>query len=219
MHIPAPHGRLEAHFREARTDTPRGAAVLCHPHPQHGGTMHTKAVFRSAQAMNEAGLHVLRFNFRGVGSSTGTYDGGEGEQDDVRTALEWLREEHPHLPLALGGFSFGSMVGLRVGLGDPRVLALLGLGLPVEMYDLDFLDSPSKPLLVVQGEEDEFGPGPAIARAVEGWGNLVELVRVPDADHYFHDHFDELKDAVRHWFQEGAGARALGRGSSATVPS
>lgn len=210
MHIPVSHGRLEAHLRTARTEIPRGAAVLCHPHPQHGGTMHTKAVFRSAQALNDAGLHVVRFNFRGVGSSTGSYDEGEGEQDDVRAALDWLAGEYPDLPLALGGFSFGSMVGLKVGLADERVRALLGLGLPVVKYEMGFLASPPKPLLVVQGEEDEFGPGPRIQEVVDGFGDGAELVRVPGADHYFHDHFDELKDAVRTWFESGAGARALG---------
>jgi uncharacterized protein len=206
VRIPAPHGMLEAHFRPAAGEA-RGAMVLCHPHPMHGGTMHTKAVFRAAQAVNEAGLHALRFNFRGVGQSTGSYDEGKGEQDDVQTALDWLGGEHPDLPLAVGGFSFGSVVGLRVGYRDGRVHALLGLGLPVRGWSLDDLADADarggRPLLVVQGEDDEFGPGPEIQGFVEGMGEGVDLVRIPGADHYFHDRFDELKAAITPWFERG----------------
>ncbi len=174
--------------------------------------MHTKAVYRAAQALNEAGLVALRFNFRGVGASTGSYDEGIGEQDDVRAALDWLEKGYPSLPLVVGGFSFGSKVGLSVGADDPRVVALLGLGLPVdrdEGYDFGFLADVQKPALVVQGENDEFGSGARVAEVVAELGAHVTLVRVPGADHYFADRLDELRDAVRGYFDSGPGSRVL----------
>jgi pimeloyl-ACP methyl ester carboxylesterase len=131
MHIPVSHGRLEAQLREAEGPV-RGCAVICHPHPLFGGTMHTKAVFRTAQALNEIGFHALRFNFRGVGTSTGEYGEGRAEEEDVEAALDWVGEAYPELPQLLGGFSFGSMVALRVGVRDQRPQALLGLGLAVD---------------------------------------------------------------------------------------
>lgn len=210
MKIPAPHGQLETRLREP-DGTPRGAAVVCHPHPLEGGTLHTKAVYRAAQALNEAGLVVLRFNFRGVGASTGSYDEGYGEKDDVRTALDWLEGEYPDLPLVVGGFSFGSMVGLGFAVDDRRPVALLGLGLPVAMYDFSFLADAGRPILVVQGEEDEFGSGHRAAEVLAGYGEHVTLVRVPGANHFFDDRFDELKAAVRAYFTEGTGGVVLDR--------
>ena len=160
MKIPVSHGWLEAVLKEP-DDAARGAAVVCHPHPLHGGTMHTKAVYRAAQALNEAGLVALRFNFRGIGTSTGSHEGGVGEREDVHAALDWLETHYPTLPLVCGGFSFGSMVGLGVGVDDARVVSLLGFGLPVGKaeYDYGYLASADKPVLVVQGEDDEFGSG------------------------------------------------------------
>lgn len=214
MKIPVPHGSLEAVLRES-DDAPRAAAVVCHPHPRHGGTMHTKAVFRTAQALNEAGSVALRFNFRGVGTSTGAFDEGVGELDDVRAALDWLEEHHPGLPLLVAGFSFGSWVGLRVGVEEDRVRGLIGLGIPVDLYDLDWLREPGKPLLVVQGEEDEFGSGPRVEEALAGAGEEVHVVRIGGADHYFTDRFDEMMAAVRRWLAEGAGSRLLLAGGAA----
>lgn len=173
--------------------------------------MHTKAVFRSAQALNEAGLVVLRFNFRGVGTSTGSHDGGVGEREDVQAALDWLEERFPTLPLVCGGFSFGSMVGLGVGADDARVVSLLGMGLPVEKaeYDFSYLADVDKPVLVVQGENDEFGSGPAVAAYLRDVGPHVTLVRIPGTDHYFTDRLDELREAVRGYFSSGPGSRVL----------
>jgi uncharacterized protein len=208
MQIPVPHGHLEATLRPP-SGTPRGAAVLCHPLPTHGGTMHTKAVFRAAQALNEAGILVLRFNFRGVGTSTGSFDGGVGEKDDARAALDRLEEEAPGLPLLAGGFSFGSMVGLSVGAEDARVRGLIGLGVPVDMYDFSFLRDADRPLLVVQGEEDDFAPGPRAAEVLEPLGSHVTLRRVAGADHFFNDRFDELRAEIVEYFTRGAGASIL----------
>lgn len=208
MQIPVSHGRLEANLREA-DGAVRGGAVLCHPHPLHGGTMHTKAVFRTAQALSESGFHVVRFNFRGVGTSTGSYEEGVGEQEDVRAAVEWLAEAYPGLPLLAGGFSFGSFVGLRVGTEDERVIALLGLGLPVSMWDFGFLRDADKPLLVIQGEDDEFGSGREVAEYLSGLPGDTTLVRIPGSNHFFDDRFDELQRAVREHFTEGKGAEAF----------
>lgn len=216
MKIPAPHGHLEATLRDP-DGRARGAAVVCHPHPLHGGTMHTKAVFRTAQALNEVGVRALRFNFRGVGASTGSWSEGVGERDDARAALDWLAEESPDLPLLVAGFSFGSRVGLRVGVEDGRVQALVGLGLPVDHYDFSFLADAAVPVLVVQGENDEFGPEERIREALEPLGGHVTLVTIPGSGHYFHDRFDEMKDAIRDFFTRGAGAPVLDEAAEADV--
>ena len=208
MFIPAPHGQLEATFREG-DDPVRGAAVFCHPHPLHGGTMHTKAVYRAAQALNESGFDVLRFNFRGVGASTGSYGEGVDEIEDVDAALDWLRARDPRRPILVGGFSFGSLVGLRAGLGADGVRALLALGIPVRMYDFGFLEGAGVPIHVVQGENDEFGPGPEIQEVVESMGAGVTLDRIPGADHYFNGHFEELKVAVKGYVSGGAATAAF----------
>ena len=180
---------------------------MCHPHPNYGGTMHTKAVYRGAQALSDVGFVALRFNFRGVGASTGSYDGGIGEENDVLDALNWLPAEYPGLPLIVGGFSFGSLVGMRVGAADSRVLGLFGMGLPInlERYDYSFLSGMEKPVLVVQGERDEFGTGEEAAELITGLGEHIRLVRIPDSDHYFTGCWDELKGALRGYYESGPG--------------
>jgi alpha/beta superfamily hydrolase len=208
--IPVAHGQLEALLREPE-GSPRAAAVVCHPHPLHGGTMHTKAVYRAAQGLNEAGFVTLRFNFRGVGASTGTHEDGIGERGDVTAALDWLVEGYPGLPLIVGGFSFGSMVGLTVGTRDERVDGLLGLGLPIHNlnYDFDFLGRTTKPLLVVQGENDEFGSGAEVAGVLSQLGPHITLVRISGSDHYFQNGLDEMRAAVRSYYESGPGAQLL----------
>lgn len=211
MQIPVSHGHLEAILKEPDSP-PRGAAVVCHPHPLHGGTMHTKALYRAAQGLNEAGLLALRFNFRGVGTSTGSYDDGIGEQDDLRAATDWLVAEHPQLPLVVGGFSFGSKVALSVGVEDERVDALLGLGLPVDMdehYDYGFLADTDKPILVVQGENDEFGPAERVQSTLAPLGSHITVVPVAGTDHYFEGRLDELRSVIRGYFESGPGSRVL----------
>lgn len=211
MKIPVSHGHLEA-ILKGPEGSPAGAAVVCHPHPLHGGTMHTKAVYRSAQALNEAGMLALRFNFRGVGSSTGSYDEGVGEQDDLRAALDWLTAEHPGLPIVVGGFSFGSMVALTLGAEDDRVDALVGLGLPVDMderYDFGFLAETDKPVLVVQAENDELGPAERVEAVLAPLGSHITVVRIAGTDHYFEGRLDELREAVRGYFRSGPGSRIL----------
>ena len=171
--------------------------------------MHTKAVFRAAQALADAGIAGLRFNFRGVGTSTGSYEEGIGERGDVAAALDWLGEQHPGRPLVAGGFSFGSMVSLEYAATDPRVVALFGLGMPVRMYDFTFLKDVDKPVLIVQGEEDEFGSGAEVEPVVAEIGSHAKLVRIPGADHYFSGHIDEMKAALTDFFRGGPGGEAL----------
>ncbi len=208
--IPVSHGLLEAVLRQPR-EAPRAAAVMCHPHPLHGGTMHTKAVYRAAQAMTEAGLAALRFNFRGVGRSTGSYDGGLGETEDARAALRHVERLFPGLPLVAGGFSFGSLVALRAGAGHARVAAMVGVGLAFDVHDYGFLADARCPVLIVQGERDEFGSGARAAEFARKLGNPVEAVVIPGADHYFHGHFDELRRGIREFLTRPAVARALER--------
>jgi alpha/beta superfamily hydrolase len=174
--------------------------------------MHTKAVYRTAQALNDAGLVALRFNFRGVGASTGSFDDGLGEREDVVAALDWLEARHPKLPLIVAGFSFGSLVGLAVGAADARVVGLVGVGLPIqrsERHDYRYLATSDKPVLVVQGEDDEFGSGELVERVLSELGAQTSIVRVPDADHYFTGRLEELRAAVRGYFEAGPGSQLL----------
>ena len=206
LHIPAPHGRLEATLKEPRGHEARAAALVLHPHPLHGGTMHNKVVFRTARGLEDAGLVSLRVNFRGVGHSTGEHTGARGgEQEDARVALDFLTGEHPGLPVFLAGFSFGARVGLEVGTRDPRVGYLVGVGTPVSIaereYDFSFLEECRKPLLLVHGERDEFG-SVADLRALAARLPPEARVRVeviPDAGHFFDDQLEDLRRAVADW--------------------
>src|SRR3954465_7238879 len=135
LFITAPHGRLEAILKEAREQPARGAALVLHPHPLGGGTMHNKVVFRAAAALNEAGLVTLRINFRGVGQSTGVHDEGQGERDDARAGLDYLSANYPDQEITLCGFSFGARVGMEVGMDDDRVKRMIAIGAPVDKYD------------------------------------------------------------------------------------
>jgi alpha/beta superfamily hydrolase len=211
LFIPAAHGRLEAIWKEPRVPA-RGAALVLHPHPLHGGTMHNKVVFRTARGLEDAGLATLRINFRGVGHSTGTHTGARGgEQEDARVALDYLVEKHPTLPLFLAGFSFGARVGLEVGTHDPRVGFLVGVGTPVSIpereYDFSFLDDCRKPLLLVHGERDEFGSVADLrtlaARLPEASQVKVEII--PGAGHFFDQQLENLRRAVADWAAEMLG--------------
>jgi len=206
LKIPVSHGHLEAVLREPSGPL-RGGAVFCHPHPLHGGTMHTKAVYRAAQALNDLGLRVLRFNFRGIGCSTGTFDEGIGEMDDVRAALDSLELGLAGGAIVLGGLSFGSLMALAVGAEDPRVGALVALGAPVQLYDYSFLSRAEKPVLVIQGERDPFGSPDDVSRAFSPLGPHVTVLPVPGAGHLFEEHFEELQAGIRTFFSQGPGGR------------
>lgn len=205
LFIPVAHGQLEAILKEPRQDSPKGVALVLHPHPLGGGTMHNKVVFRAAAALNDAGLTTLRVNFRGVGQSTGEHDEGRGEQDDARAGLDFLSQNFPGLRILLCGFSFGARVGLDVGINDPRVAYLIGVGTPLEKYDFSFLAACRKPLLLVHGEHDEFGDVERLRKLVtdlEQRSVPVKLVVIPGADHFFENRLDELKRAITDWTNE-----------------
>jgi len=162
--------------------------------------MHFKVVFRAAKALQQNGVAVLRFNFRGAGRSEGSHDHGRGEQDDVRAAVAEMQRRLPGLPVVLGGFSFGAWMALRVGCAEPAARALFALGLPVTMMtDRAFLESCRRPRLFVQGEQDQFGSGEAMRELVARLPEPRALVIVPGADHFFGGHLDELQEAVGSW--------------------
>jgi len=183
---------------------PVAAAVVCHAHPLQGGMMHFKVVFRAAKGLQSAGLAALRFNFRGVGRSEGTYDHGAGEQEDVRAALFEVEDRYPGLPLVLGGFSFGSVMALRVAARDRRVRAVISLGYPIALEeDRSHLAGITAPRLFVQGERDQYGPGEALRALAEALPPPREIVVIPGADHFFDGHLDALQGVLADW----AGAR------------
>jgi alpha/beta superfamily hydrolase len=209
MDIAAPHGVLEGLLR-----LPDGvaevqmAALVCHPHPQFGGTMHTKVVFRVAQALGELGMPVLRFNFRGVGRSTGHFDDGRGEAEDVRSALDALQARFPGVPLCLAGFSFGAWVGLPVGCADARVAQIVGVGVPVSLLGGDPLAGCAKPKLIVQGERDQYGPQSALRAWFARLPEPKALRVVPEADHFFTEQAAELQAAILAYFGVSPSARS-----------
>jgi alpha/beta superfamily hydrolase len=196
-----PAGRLEALLNEGREDAPC-AALVCHPHPVYGGTMHNKVVYHAMKAFQAHGLPVLRFNFRGAGLSEGEHDHGHGEQDDVKAALDWLQREY-RLPLLFAGFSFGSSVGLRACCGDERVKGLAALGLPVQAggraYHYGFLASCTQPKIFISGANDEFGPQALVEAAVAAAAPPAELIFVPDADHFFAGKLDQMQQPLAAW--------------------
>src|SRR5256885_15635685 len=157
LFIPVAHGQLEAILKKPHGTSVSGVALVLHPHPFGGGTMHNKVVFRAASAVDDARLITLRINFRGVGQSTGQHDEGQVELEDVRAGLRYLAESFPGQPITLCGFSFGARVGLEVGISDERVTNLISIGTPVDKYDFGFLEACRKPLLLVHGDRDEFG--------------------------------------------------------------
>jgi uncharacterized protein len=195
-------GRLEATLWTAPAPDPNFVAVVCHPHPLFGGTMHNKVVFQAAKALHQHGASVLRFNFRGAEQSEGEHDRGIGEQDDVRTAIDYLAAEFPGRPVLVAGFSFGSWVGLRVGCEDARVAKLIGLGLPVDNVDASYLRTCAKPKLLVQGGNDQFGARANIEALFATLPEPKRLVIVENADHFFTGHLDRAGAAISAWLDE-----------------
>lgn len=201
LFIKAPHGQLECILKEPRVAEPRGVALVLHPHPLGGGTMHNKVVYRAASALGDAGLVTLRLNFRGVGQSTGSHDEGRGETEDVRAGLDYLEEHYPGKPVTLCGFSFGARVGLEVGIVDGRVRDLISIGTPVDKYDFAFLENCRKPILFVHGDRDGFGKVETLRALVSRLPAEAhaQLVIIHNADHFFEGRLDELKRAITDW--------------------
>ncbi len=201
--LPGPAGRLEAIlWKRAGVEHPPLAAVVCHPHPLFGGTMHNKVVYQAAKTLDAFGIPVLRFNFRGAGRSAGAHDRGLGERDDVRAALDFLSLEFPGAPLLLGGFSFGAWVGLRVGCEHSRVSHLIGLGVPVNDSDFSFLSQCNKPKLFVQGGDDQFGAMEKVKTLVASLPGDNHLVVVKSADHFFSGKLEQLYGAIHVWLTD-----------------
>jgi alpha/beta superfamily hydrolase len=210
--LQGPAGRLEA-LLNAGTETSPYAALVCHPHPLYGGTFHNKVVFHTMKALNSFGFPVLRFNFRGTGLSEGDHDHGNGEQEDVQAALEWLSNEF-RLPMIFAGFSFGAAVGLRVACSDPRVKAAIGLGIPVlpadeRTYDFEFLRDCSKPKLFVSGARDQFGPRQELETLIGSLPEPKKLVIIDSADHFFEGRLKELREAIESWMSETVLSRPI----------
>lgn len=198
-------GKLEALVNAGDANATH-AALVCHPHPLYGGTLHNKVVFHTMKALNSFGFPVLRFNFRGAGLSQGEHDHGNGEADDVTMALDWLDREF-RLPMILAGFSFGAAVGLRVGCLDARVQAVIGLGLPVDaigdrVYDFECLQDCSKAKLFVSGDRDQFGPRAKLEQVIAALSEPKKLVIVEGADHFFEGRLREMREAVEAWIKE-----------------
>jgi len=192
-------GRLEALYRELQD--PAGVAVICHPHPMGGGTLHNKVVFRAARGLENANIATLRFNFRGVGASAGKHDEGEGEQGDVMAAIEWAKKKHPGKKLIVGGFSFGAWVASRVACELPEVDAIFLIGTPVNKYDFGHLRHCEKPILFLHGTDDEYGDVEKLEKLGESVRN-AESVIVTGADHFFSKQLDAVDETIRQWAEE-----------------
>lgn len=201
LFIPAAHGQLEAILKEPIGER-RGVALVCHPHPLGGGTMHNKVVFRAAAGLVDAGLTTLRFNFRGVGASSGEHNEIEGGIEDVRDALDYMTSEFPHEDITLAGFSFGSRTGMAVGFDDERVKRLISIGTPVDKYaDYAFLTKVRKPILFVHGDSDEFGSVENLRRLADevAKDTDTELVVFSNCGHFFDEHLSELRETIADW--------------------
>ncbi len=210
LFINGPAGRLEALLNTGVANATH-AAVVCHPHPLFGGTMHNKVVFHTMKALNSFGYPVLRFNFRGAGLSEGEHTNGIGEVEDVRAALDWLDSEF-HLPLIFAGFSFGAAVGLRAVCPDPRVRAVIAVGTPLapvateseqpREYSFESLRECAKPKLFVSGARDQFGPRAKLDALVAATAEPKKLVIIEGADHFFEGRLRELREAIECWVKE-----------------
>jgi len=200
LFIPGPAGRLEAVLWPAPDkQAPRAAAVMCHPHPLFGGTLKNNVVFRAARGLNQAGLAVLRFNFRGVERSEGVHDGQGGEVEDLGAALDWLAAQHPGLPLWAGGFSFGARTAAERATRDARIQRVVLVALPVRKFDCSFLREVTQPGYVLMAGEDEYGTLPELRERFPEAARTLELDEVPGVGHFFEGQTQEVTRRVQHW--------------------
>ena len=194
--IAGPVGKLEALLEEPEDGEPREAILVCHPHPQHGGTMHNKVVYRMARGLRKSGAVVLRFNYRGVNLSEGEYGNGVGEIDDAKSALAWLRERYPDLPYSLAGFSFGSRIVLHLGCADSGVRRVIAVGFPTTYKNRDYLTDCRVPKVFVHSTRDEHGPMPELEQLVASLHEPKTLIFVDAEDHFFKGALAELESAI-----------------------
>lgn len=197
LFLQGPAGRIECHLKIPPADPGVAAAVVCHPHPLFGGTMHNKVVHATAGALVALGLPTFRFNFRGAGLSEGKHDNGRGEQMDLGVVLDEVARRFPERPLIVAGYSFGAFVGLRAGCADARVAGLIGVGVPVTLFDFSFLAACPTPLVVIQGDRDRFGPLPIVIAMASAAGGGGRVLPVPSAEHGFTGALDQLQLRVR----------------------
>jgi len=199
--IAGPVGRLEALLEEPHDREPWCATVVCHPHPQFGGTLHNKVVYRLARGLRHAGIAVLRFNYRGVGRSQGEYGHLEGEIEDARAALDWLRSRYPALPYALAGFSFGARVITRLGCSTGGARFLLVGGFPTSMGGAEYLERCATPKVLVQSTHDQFGPRAEVESFYGSLSDPKQIHWVQNADHFFTGKLEEVQRAIREFLR------------------
>jgi len=191
-----PAGTLEGLLQEREAHHHTLTAVVCHPHPLHGGTLHNKVVHRVASVLHALGAAVLRFNFRGVGASEGRFDGGEGELEDARAALAWMRVRHPRARSWAAGFSFGSWVAAGLAASEPQVERLILVAPPVATEDFSVLRTAAVPKLVIQGTRDDVCPGEVLAAEFPAWADPKTLIEVDGATHFFDRQLGALANAL-----------------------
>ena len=217
LEIPGPAGVLEALLDEPSTDRgvnhegllergqlagARAAVVFGHPHPQMGGSMHTKVVYQASKALARIGCAVVRFNFRGVGRSAGMWDEGNGEASDFGVVLEFTRSRYPALPLWVAGMSFGSWIALEAGIADARVTTLIGISTPIGRYDFSRIQSSTKPKFFIHGERDDVCSIKEIREFYAKAADPKELVVIDAADHLFDGRVGEVADAVEELLED-----------------
>ena len=196
LFIDGPAGKLEALLEEPEDRVPKHAVLVCHPHPQHGGTMHNKVVYRIARGLRRAGAVVLRFNYRGVNLSEGQYDYGIGEVEDARGALALLRSRYPELPFSLAGFSFGSRIILKLGCETPGVSTLIAVGFPANLSDSQPLGQCPVPKVFIVSRKDQFCSVPAMEAYFATLPEPKQLIWVDATDHFFSGALDQFEAAV-----------------------
>ena len=193
--IAGPSGPLEVLIEQPAGEV-RAAVVFAHPLPTHGGTMHTKGVYQGAKALARVGCAVLRFNYRGVGRSAGTWDEGRGERDDFKAGVDFMAVQFPGKELWAAGFSFGAYIALTAGAEDDRICALIGIAPPVNRYDFEAVKRSTKPKFIIHGEADELIPLKQVREFYAQLADPKELVEIDRANHLFDGQVGEVADAL-----------------------
>lgn len=201
LFIEGPIGRLEAIVDRPGEGALQGCAVVCHPHPQHGGTMHNKVAHTLARAFARSGFEALRFNFRGTEQSEGQYDNGVGELDDALAAIEWMRARHGSYPLWLAGFSFGAAIAVKAA-AVTHVDGLISVAPAISRFATGLESQPDCPWLIIQGDQDELVDVDETVEWVDSLEPGPELLIVPQGEHFFHGRLTELKKAVMEFIGE-----------------